>query len=294
MGETRGPGGTGPTAEPGAPDERPLIGRRVVVTRARHQGRSLVDRFFALGAEVLHIPLIRLSPVPLKADLARALCAAREADWLIFSSQNGVEAFFALYDEAGCPPLLARGPKRVAVGPKTAEALMRHAHAADVVADEFTAEGIVEALTSRISPGERAVVVRGNLSRDVVAPALRALGLEATSIVVYDNTRDADGVRRLAQTFITGVVDAVTLTSPSVADAVADALASARLSASAADVRPPGVYLSIGRVTTARARALGLLPVVEAFPYTEEGLVSAFVAYVSGAYGSSGARGREG
>ncbi|PTQ53446.1 MAG: Uroporphyrinogen-III methyltransferase [Hydrogenibacillus schlegelii] len=266
------PGGPAAVDGEAVVGDRPLAGRVVVVTRAKHQGEHLVGRLQALGARAYHVPLICVSPLPLTDDLAAALKAARTADWLIFTSQNGVDAFFARYREAALPPLSPARPRRVAVGPKTAERLAAFGLPADVVAEEYTAEGVVEALAGRVAPGEQAVIVRGTLSRDVVAPALREYGLEVTSAVVYDNVRDEAGVRRLQALLQEAVVDVVTLTSPSIAEAVAEAVAGAG--------RGPRWYASIGPVTTGRARALGLAPVIEARPFTEEGLVAALVEAV--------------
>ncbi|MBE3069445.1 MAG: uroporphyrinogen-III C-methyltransferase, partial [Planctomycetes bacterium] len=104
-------------------EQRPLLGRRIVVTRARAQASSLVARLEALGAETIEAPAIRIEPPDDPAPLAEAARAAGDFDWIVFTSTNGVDAFFAALAAAGLDARRLAGCRVAAIGPATAERL---------------------------------------------------------------------------------------------------------------------------------------------------------------------------
>ncbi|HEY5173766.1 MAG TPA: uroporphyrinogen-III C-methyltransferase, partial [Acidimicrobiia bacterium] len=121
-------------------ETRPLFGRTVVVTRAREQASELRARLVALGANVLELPTIRIAPIDFTLpDLA-------ELRWIVFTSANGVDAFF---DRGLAPSDLdarALAAARIAViGPGTAAALARRGLRADLVPERFVAESLLDA-----------------------------------------------------------------------------------------------------------------------------------------------------
>src|SRR5439155_1339778 len=81
-------------------EERPLFGRRIVVTRPRAQAGALADQLEAKGAEVIPFPTIAIAPPSDPVPLERAVAAAGGYDWIVFTSANGVEAFFARFAAA--------------------------------------------------------------------------------------------------------------------------------------------------------------------------------------------------
>jgi uroporphyrinogen III methyltransferase/synthase len=251
-------------------ERRPLAGQRIVVTRARAQASSLSARLRELGADVIEMPAIRLEsldPTPLHA----ALDNVRAYDWLMFTSQNAVElAWRAMRARA----LDARslGHMRIAaIGRATADALLHRGLAADVVPERFVAESLVEALERRTDvKGRRVLLPRAAEARDVLPEGLRALGAQVDVIPIYRTVLDGDGAARVAGRLRAGEIDLVTLSSSSTARFFVDAVG-----AEAARGAPAA---SIGPVTSAAARALGLRVTVESDQSTIAGLVEAIVA----------------
>ncbi len=246
-------------------ERRPLFGRTVVVTRAREQASELRARLVALGASVLELPAIEITPLDFAVpDLARF-------DWTVFTSANGVDAFF---DRGLAPAGLdarALAPVRVAaIGPGTAQALAQRGLRADLVPERFVAESLLAAFPA--GPG-RVLLARAEQARDVLPEGLTEKGFEVEVLPVY-RTRPvapaADALDRLQR----GGVDAITFTSSSTVDNFCDA-AAARLP----DPQPPVV--SIGPVTSETARARGLRVDAEADPHTIDGLVEALVGLLS-------------
>ncbi len=161
-------------------EARPLFGRTVVVTRAREQVSGLRLRLEELGAEVLELPAIEITPIAVTVpDLT-------DYEWLVFTSPNGVRAFF--HDGLTPARLDARalaGVRLAAIGPGTAHALTTRGLRADLVPERFVAESLLEAFPAPGSPGERVLVVRPDAARDVLPEGLGAQGHEVDALAVY-------------------------------------------------------------------------------------------------------------
>ena len=98
-------------------DERPLFGKRVLVTRPREQAADLVERLEAIGAEAIEAPMIRIRRRKTTAPLDEACARAGGFDWIVFTSANAVDAFM---DRLLAGPLDVRalgGVRLCAVGP---------------------------------------------------------------------------------------------------------------------------------------------------------------------------------
>jgi uroporphyrinogen III methyltransferase / synthase len=242
-------------------ERRPLFGRTVVVTRAREQASELHARLVALGAAVIKLPAIRIVPIDFTLpDLGRF-------GWVVFTSANGVDAFF----ERGLAPAhldaRALAPARLAViGPGTAAALGRHGLRADLVPERFVAESLLDAFPDGT---DRLLLARAETARDVLPEGLARKGYDVEVLAVYRTEAeplDPDAVACLR----TGEVDAITFTSSSTVDNFCDAVG-----APLPDPQPPVV--SIGPVTSQTARDRGLRVDAEADPHTIDGLVEALV-----------------
>src|SRR5438045_6826185 len=100
-------------------ENRPLFGKRIVVTRTRKQAGALTAQLRGLGADVIELPTIRIEPPTNLRDFAELVQDAHTYDWIVFTSPNGVEAFFEiffkLYDDARD----IGGAKIAAIGPAT-------------------------------------------------------------------------------------------------------------------------------------------------------------------------------
>jgi len=250
------------------PEERPLAGVTVAVTRARAQASGLAARLRELGAKVVQAPVIRIEalegPPP----------SLENYDLLCLTSPNGVRALFDRLAAAGRDARALAGVRVAAIGPGTAAALSEHGVIADVVPERFVAEGLIEALAD--VPVTRALVARAAQARDVLPDALRQRGAEVDVVALYETVAEPLSPSQLTDV---GTADYVTFTSASTVrfcfDAIGDRLpARARL-------------LSIGPITSAALRERGLEPHAEASRHDIDGLVQALLADV-GADNASG------
>lgn len=257
-------------------EKRPLLGRRIIVTRAREQSFSFVERLECLGAETLECPTIEIRPPYDLTDLDRVLAELPSFDWVIFTSQNGVTVFFDRLIR-GNGDVRDLGTARLgAIGPATAEALRERGLRVDVVPGEFRAEDLARHLGSEVR-GKRVLLPRAAGARDVLPRVLTDAGAEVVEIITYRSVRPVALSEAARYALANGRVDVITFTSSSTVRHFVELLADA------GGLEIGGARIAcIGPVTSETARSLGLRVDIEARAYTTEGLVTALVDYFSG------------
>jgi uroporphyrinogen III methyltransferase/synthase len=248
-------------------EQRPLFGRRIVVTRAREQASELRMRLEQLGAEVIELPSIALEPVEF------SLPALDQYDWLVFTSANGVHAFFEQgLAGAGLDSRALAGVRVAAIGPGTTDAIAARGVRADLVPPRFVAESLLAAFPDPDRAGAKVLIARAESARDVLPDGLAARGYQVEVLPVYRTVPvepDAGDVARVRA----GEVDAFTFTSSSTVKNFCDAVGSITGA-------QPSV-ISIGPVTSRTAGECGLHVDAEADPHTIDGLVAAILTTLS-------------
>jgi len=248
---------------PPQPKEHPLSSWKVVVTRPLHQSAGLVAGLSARGAHVVAMPTITIdAPSDGGEALREAAGRVDEFEWVVFTSENAVEAFFAEVEDAGA----FDGVRVAAIGPGTREVLSRLGVAASLVPARFVGESLVEAFPSPHRSG-RVLLPRSAQARDVVPEGLRKLGFVVDVVEAYRTNPAAPSAEARAAA---KSADAITFTSSSTVTGY--------LTFSAADDLPP-VVATIGPVTAATARSLGVPVDVEAAVHSSEGLVEALCRF---------------
>jgi len=254
-------------------ENRPLLGRRVLVTRAADQAGSFAALLADQGAEPLLCPTIAIAPPEDPGPFEAALDRLAEIDDLILTSANAVEAFFQRLAARGADVRRLHRIRVVAVGPKTAEAMRPYGIQPDLIPGEYHAEAVIELLCRREMAGRRVLYPHADLARGIIPERLTAAGAEVLAPVAYCNVRP-EGSEALLQRFFEEGIDAVTFTSSST---VTNLLALA-----GPDLRPKlnqVPLFSIGPLTTRTLRDAGLEAAAEASPSTLEGMVAALVDY---------------
>lgn len=243
----------------------PLAGARIVVTRARAQARELTAALEALGAEVVELPTIRIVPPADPEPLRRAAEEAAGFDWIVFTSANAVERFAAALAATGGDERRLRSVRVCAVGPATAAALAARGVRADVVPEEFVSDAAAGAMSAVDElRGRRILLPRARAARAALPEALRAAGGVVVEVEAYATELDGRGAEVVRERLAGGEVDVVTFTAGSTVRAFAELVGTAVGRARVA---------TIGPVTSAVARAVGIRVDVEAAEHTIEGLV---------------------
>jgi uroporphyrinogen III methyltransferase/synthase len=243
----------------------PLFGQRIVVTRARGQAEALSAKLRALGADVIELPAIEIQPALDYGPLDRAIANLASYDWLIFTSANCVRFFLERLDRSAVD-LRALRARICAIGPATRAAIEAIHLKVDVMGQNYVAESLLAALATHDLAGRRILLPRAAVARDLVPVELARRGAQVDVVEAYRTAASQIAVPDPKP-------DWVTFTSSSTVQNFVTAAGAAALT---------GVKVaSIGPVTTATARKLGIEVTVEASVYTTDGLVEAILRAVS-------------
>jgi uroporphyrinogen III methyltransferase/synthase len=254
-------------------ENRPLSGKRVVVTRTRKQAGALTEQLRALGADVIELPTIRIEPPTDLRAFAELVQDAHAYDWIIFTSPNGVNAFFDLFFKLYDDAREIGGARIAAIGPATAQRVRDFHLKVDLQPEEFVAESLVREFRKQGDiENLRILIARAEKARDLLPRELSALGAivdEGFAYRTVPETRDDTGARRR---LLEEGADLITFTSSStVENFLALGLP-----------WPANMQVaSIGPVTSKTARDRGLEVAVEARRHDIPGLVDAIRKFFS-------------
>ncbi|WP_082233690.1 uroporphyrinogen-III synthase [Halobacillus massiliensis] len=244
---------------------RPLAGKKILVTRAHPQGEGFVLKLKGLGAEPLHIPLIKFQRcwTDKTEDILTNL---HDYSWVFITSFNGVKFFFEWLEEfkVQLPSCL----KWAAVGSKTEKALHEYDVQASFVPESYHAQAMqAEFLSKNRNPG-KVLFVRGNLSKNVLPEAFSHQGIPFDSLTVYD-TLLVKEVKNLGE--MLPEMDALTFTSPSTVKAFIEAV----------DVKSARYVpcFCIGSSTAKAAEAAGFQSIYVPHEFTVDGMIEIIIDY---------------
>ncbi len=251
-------------------ENRPLFGKRIVVTRTREQAGELSKSLRDLGADVIELPTIRIEGPPDRHEFAELVTHAHEYDWLVFTSPNGVERFFDAFF-ATFPDARSLGnPRIAAIGETTAKKIREYRFTVDLLPKRFVAEGLIEAFKTENVENLTMLWVKAAETRDIIGEGLTALGAIVDECISYrtvPETEDLTGARaRLEEEG----ADLITFTSSSTVE---------HFLALGLDWPEDCGAASIGPVTSKTLREKGIKPALEASPHDIPGLTAAIVKY---------------
>lgn len=257
---------------------RPLHGRRILISRPRAQADKFSRLLKELGAETLIAPTIHIAPLDEWGALDAAILELDAYAWVIFTSVNGVR-FFAdrLLELEHDARSFGKGANILAIGPATARALEDNLHLkVDGVPDRYVAEGILDMLAIENLKGKRILVPRALEARAVLPEKLRKMGAEVDVVPAYRTLMAEDtDVEWIRSEISEDQVEMVTFTSSSMVQNFVEMLGEEFVGKRMKRV----AVASIGPITSAKARELGLEPQVEAEVSTIPGLARAIVDF---------------
>jgi uroporphyrinogen-III synthase len=262
---------------------RALDGRRILITRARHQAAALAEALELQGAAVLAVPAISIQPPASWQPLDDALQRLGQYDWLVLTSVNGVQSLVTRLRTLASQRLEGarllfppeRGLRVAAMGPATARALEEQGVPVEVIPEQYVAESLAASLRDRVF-GQRVLLVRAKVARDILPAELERAGARVDVVEAYETVVPPESSAALRRIFSPEMQapDAVTFTSSSTVTNFFRLLAEADLS-----WHPAVAAASIGPVTSSTLLAHGIEPVIEAREYTIPGLVDALCVW---------------
>lgn len=252
-------------------ETRPLFGKRIVVTRTREQAGTLSKELANLGADVVELPVIRIEDPVDKLGFAELVASAHEYDWLVFTSPNGVsrffDAFYSIHDDARC----LGAPKIAAIGPGTVAKLREYHIGCDLMPEKYVAEGLVQAFKKEHIENLTIMVIKPEVSRDVISTGLQDMGAIVDDCIAYRTVAETEDPTGAVARLREEGADVITFTSASTAEHFF-----------ALDIPWPETCVagSIGPITTEALIELGKKPSFEAKQHDIPGLVLAIRKYL--------------
>ena len=253
-------------------DNRPLFGKRILVTRARHQASTLSKMLSERGAQPIELPAIAIQPVSDTTEFDHAISNLTRYQWIVFTSVNGVEAVFKRLHALKADSRALHGLKIGAIGPATGKSLEQRGITADYYPAVYTTEGLITGFQSLNIDGQRFLLPRTDIADEELAKGLTVLGAIVKEITVYRTSPDIEAIAKAKDLLLSNQVDVITFTSSSTVSNLVTALGT--------DDIPDGVKIvCIGPKTAETAIKAGLKPDIVASEYTIPGLVNAIEEY---------------
>jgi len=253
-------------------EERPLRGKRVVVTRTRKQASELSKQLSELGADVLEMPTIRIE----RSDgediraFAQMVTEAHTYDWIIFTSPNAVEYFFEAFYKIREDARELGGPRIAAIGPGTAAKLKEYRVGTDLIPKKHVAESLADALEKQVGSIENTTMlwVRAKEARDILSTRLNKAGVILDEAIAYQTVPETDDPTGAVKRYKEEGADIITFTSSSTVENFFDL---------GLEIPDETSIASIGPVTSATLEENSYDPDIEAKKHDIPGLVKAVV-----------------
>ena len=250
-------------------EQKPLFGKRVVVTRSRKQAGVLSAKLRSLGADVYELPTIRIEPPRDLREFAELVRDVYQYDWLILTSPNGVDAFFSMFYKLYSDARSIGNVKIAAIGPATAQRIRDFHLSVDLEPKEFLAEGIISGLEEFGSVENlKFLLARAEGARDILSKGLSKLGAIVDEAIAYRTVPDTADVTGAIERFRSEGADLVTFTSSSTVE---------NFLALKLPWPENAKTASIGPITSKTMRAHRLKVDIEAARYDIEGLIAAIL-----------------
>ncbi len=253
-------------------DNRPLFGKRVLVTRTRSQASALSNLLVQRGAQPIELPTIEIQPLDDYAELDQVLKSVQDYQWAVFSSTNAVDTVFDRMNTLGLDARALHRLQIAAIGPATRRRLREYGIVPDFMPTSFVSESVVHELGKLGIENKRILLPQAEIARDVLSRGLTEHGASVNSIAVYRTVTPQNTEERLINILSEGI-DIATFTSSSTVsnlikllDGNTDALKNARIAC-------------IGPITAKRAADLGLRIDIVSSEHTIAGLIEAMESH---------------
>ena len=259
-------------------EQRPLFGKRILMTRAKEQAAEMASLLASYGAEPVETPTIHIAEPADWAPVDQALADIQSYHWVIFTSVNGVSRFMARLKQRGLDARCLAGRTICCIGPRTAQELERFGIQADMIPDEYQAEGVLAALGGHPLQGSRVLIPRADVAREVLPEELRARGASVDVVPVYRTIVPKVDITQWRQQLANRDIHVVAFTSSSTVRNFVQLLGGA---ATAKDLLKFVAVACIGPITAKTAQEYGLTVAILSRENTVPALAEAIARYYS-------------
>jgi len=255
-------------------EDKPLFGKKILVTRARSQASVFAEKIEALGGEPWEFPTIEITEPEDFAPLDDAITAINSYDWLVLTSVNGVQYFMNRMRHLKVDVRRLGNVKIVAIGPKTREEIEKYGIFCEFMPEEFVAEAIIEIFRGEDLKGKKVLLPRADIARRVLPDTLESMGAEVHEVTAYRTVTGSGSADELLKMLEEKKINVLTFTSSSTVKNFMKKLGPENIG-----LLEGVVLASIGPITSGAAMELGLTVDIEALEFTIDGLIEAILNY---------------
>jgi len=255
-------------------EKKPLFGKKIVITRTRKQASKLSEKLRELGAKCYEIPTIEIKPLESK-EMEEEIKKLGSYDWIVFTSENGVEIFLQKVFEQGFDARIFSHIKIAVIGSATKNKLLSFGLKADLMPqNSFTQEGLVSEFSKLNLREKRILIARAKKARNVLPEKLKELGAYVKVLPIYETVLPENSKEKLKNVVKEGV-DVITFTSSSTVENFFELLKEEK--ALMEKLKKETVFASIGPITTETLKKYGFEPQIQAKVYNIDGLIEAIL-----------------
>ena len=196
-------------------EQRPLFGKRILVTRPKHQAPVFSRLLEAYGAEPVECSTLDIISPESWEKVDAAISIIQTYQWLVLTSVNGVQAFMKRLQFHGRDIRSLAGLRLCCIGPRTAEEASTFGIQADFIPDEYQAEGVLATMRKAGVAGQHVLIPRAEVAREILPEQLRELGATVDVVPVYRAVPPSVDVRDLKSRFQEGDIHFLTFASSS-------------------------------------------------------------------------------
>ncbi|HWI54172.1 MAG TPA: uroporphyrinogen-III C-methyltransferase [Desulfobacteria bacterium] len=256
-------------------EQKPLFGKRILITRARSQASVFAEKVEGLGAEPWEFPTIEIADPEDFSPLDAALAEIESYDWLVLTSVNGVQSFMNRLRYLKKDIRKLSNIKIVAIGPKTRDEIEKYGIFCEFMPEEFVAEAIIEIFKTQEIRGKRVLLPRADIARKILPETLKEMGALVNEVTAYRTIEGSGNTDELIRMLEDKKIHILTFTSSSTVKNFIRKLGDRK----SEELLNDAVVACIGPITSATARDLGLKVDIEASKYTIDGLVEAILKH---------------
>lgn len=241
----------------------PLQNKQILITREQKQAKTFSEKVLRQGGKPVEVPLLTITCKDRLVDrpIFQSLTAYQ---WIFFTSANGVDCFFQLLHKHHISPVILKDVNIAVVGHKTEDALKGHGLTADFIPTIYNAEHMAHEFLHHFPVEGSFLLVRGNRSRTVLPERFSKIGVDFTTIEVYETNFNYKMADRLNEVLKKKWYDFITFTSPSVVDAFTEM----------AETEYEKTCVCIGTTTETHARQLGFTTILTPKEFTIDGMIT--------------------
>lgn len=271
-------------------EDKPLFGKKIMVTRSREQSSDLCEMLQELGAEPMEYPMIRIQPISDLSTLDNAIhlfphfidhgenadgSSQSEYTWIIFTSANAVSIVMNRLFQLGYDARALAGIHLGAIGPGTSDALLKYGIRSDFVPTRFVAEAILEELPVHHISHARILLPRASDAREILPQKLTEMGAVVDVVPIYQTIMDDSDKDEIISDLAEKAIDVITFASSSTIHNFMQAIGEENR----VELLSGTVLACIGPITADTLHTYGLTPQIVASEHSIPGLVNEIVAY---------------